>query len=42
MKINKEVLVEISTSPLVAEKSNEPKKKKKKHSLMITASVGRG
>lgn len=30
MKINKEVLVEISTSPLVAEKSNEPKKKKKK------------
>lgn len=29
MKINKEVLVEISTSPLVAEKSNEPKKKKK-------------
>lgn len=41
MKINKEVLVEISTSLLVAEKSNEPKKKKK-HSLMITASVGRG
>lgn len=29
MKNNKEVLVEISTSLLVAEKSNEPKKKKK-------------